>query len=212
MYFNRKCKITFICNGSTIYSDDDRFTDSEDYPPLNEAGQQEIEKICDFLRKRGIKNDKIYSSPAIRSTQSASMIAKVFKQDIEIIEDLHPRKCGGFNNMTFEQVYDNYPEQMRKLINSPEIATPDDAESMTHFITRVGQSINNIINNNNGLRIIIVTHKDIIKAAICNALEAPHHSINRMYIKSGSASQISYFESWQGEHWASVVYSDYKPM
>ena len=66
MYFSRKCKITFICNGSTVYSEDDRFTDSESYPPINDAGQEEIEKICDYLKNRGIKNDKIFTSPALR--------------------------------------------------------------------------------------------------------------------------------------------------
>ena len=42
MYFGRKCKITFICNGATIYSEDDRFTDSESYPPLSDDGVEEI--------------------------------------------------------------------------------------------------------------------------------------------------------------------------
>lgn len=51
MYFDRKCKITFICNGATILSEDDRFTDSETYPPLSDAGVDEIEKICEFLKK-----------------------------------------------------------------------------------------------------------------------------------------------------------------
>ena len=92
------------CDGATIFSEEDRFTDSETYPPLSETGQEEIEKICEFLKKRGIKNDKIYSSPAVRSQQSASMIAKIFKQDFEIIQDLHPRKCGAFNGLTFEQI------------------------------------------------------------------------------------------------------------
>ena len=27
MYFSRKCKITFICHGATIYSDEFRFSD-----------------------------------------------------------------------------------------------------------------------------------------------------------------------------------------
>ena len=118
MYFNRRCKITFICNGSTIYSEDDRFTDSENYPPLSENGQQEIEKICEFIRKRGIKNSKIYSSPAVRSRQSAEMVAKVYKQDFQVIEDLHPRKCGSFNGLTFEQIYEKYPDDMERLLNS----------------------------------------------------------------------------------------------
>ena len=206
MYFDRKCKITFICNGATILSEDDRFTDSETYPPLSDAGVDEIEKICEFLKKRGIKNDKIYTSPATRSAQSAAMITKLFKQDFEIVEDLHPRKCGKFNNMTFEQVHEEYPEALEKLINCPEEAVPEDAESVTAFINRVNDTLNKIIDENQGNRIIIVTHKDIIKAAIISALKIPHSSLHRIYIKSGSATQISSFEKW-----ASLVYCDYTP-
>ena len=199
MYFDRKCKITFICNGATILSEDDRFTDSETYPPLSDAGVDEIEKICEFLKKRGIKNDKIYTSPATRSVQSAAMITKLFKQDFEIVEDLHPRKCGKFNNMTFEQVHEEYPEALEKLINCPEEAVPEDAESVTAFINRVNDTLNKIIDENQGSRIII-------KAAIISALKIPHSSLHRIYIKSGSATQISYFEKW-----ASLVYCDYTP-
>lgn len=206
MYFDRKCKVTFICNGATIYSEDDRFTDSEEYPPLNDSGQEEIERICDFLKNRGIKNDKIYTSPALRSVQSASMIAKLFKQDFEIVEDLHPRKCGAFNGLTFEQVDEKYPDSLDKFINCPEIPVPDDAESVTNFINRVEISLNKIIEANSGNRIIIVTHKDIIKAAVVAALKIPHSSLHRIYIKSGSATQISYFEKW-----SSLVYCDYTP-
>ncbi len=207
MYFNRKCKVTFICNGATIFSEDDRLTDLENYPPLSDAGQEEIEKICEFIKKRGIKNSKIYSSPAVRSRQSAEMVAKVYKQDFEVIEDLHPRKCGGFNGMTFEQIYEKYPDGLDKLINSPAIATPDDAESITDFINRVEITLNRVIEENKGNRIIIVTHKDIIKAAICIALNIPHSSLSRIYVKSGSATQISYYEKW-----SSLVYCDYTPM
>lgn len=207
MYFSRKCKITFICNGATIYSEDDRFTDSESYPPINDAGQEEIDKICEFLKERGVKNDKIYTSPALRATQSAAMIAKLFKQDYEIIKELHPRKCGSFNGLTFEQVDEKYPDTLDNLINIPGKAVPEDAESVSDFINRVSASINKIIDENIGNRIIIVTHKDVIKAAICAALNIPHSSLHRIYIKSGSATQISYYEKW-----SSLVYCDYKPL
>ena len=84
---------------------------------------------------------------------------------------------------------------------------PEDAESVTDFINRVENSINNIIENNLGSRIIIVTHKDIIKAAVVCALKIPHSSLHRIYIKSGSATQISYYQKW-----SSLVYCDYTPM
>ena len=207
MFFNRKCKITFICCGATVYSEEARLTDSEKYPPLSEYGQEEIEKICDFLKQRGIKNDKIYSSPAARATQSAGMISKLFKKDFEIIDDLHPRKCGSFNGLTFEQIAEKYPDALENLVNRPDIPTPEDAEAITPFIQRVKSSVNKIINENTGKRIIVVTHRDVIKAAVCSALNLPDTALYRLYIKSGSATQISYFENW-----ASLMYCDYKPM
>ena len=207
MYFDRKCKITFICNGTTIYSNDYRFTDAENYPPLNDYGQEEIEKVCEYLKKRGVKNNKIYSSPALRTKQSADLISKLFKQDYEIIEDLHPRKCGSFNGLTFEQVAQKHPDLLKKMIDEPQIPVPDDAEAISDFIKRVSVSINDIIEQNIGNRIIIVTHRDIIKAAVCSALNMQDSAIHRIYIQSGSISQISYFKTW-----ASLIYCDYKPL
>lgn len=207
MYFNRKCKITFICHGATIYSDEFRFSDVDNYPPITEGGFEEMEKICDYLRKRGVKNDKIYSSPATRCLQSAKMVGKVYKKDFDIIDDLKPRRCGSFNGKTFEQIERETPDLLQQLINSPEIKTPEDSESVSEFITRVGSIVNRVVEENIGNRVIIVTHPDVIKAAIIDALSIPHSSLQHIYIKTGSATQISYYESWK-----SLVYSDYTPL
>ena len=206
MYFDRKCKITFISHGSTIFSEEGRFSDMENHPPLNENGVEEMTKICEYLKNRKVKNDRIYTSSAKRCIQSAKYVSRVYKKDFEII-DLKPRKCGSFSGMTFEQIETKFPEQLNKLINSPDISTPDDAESITEFINRVAKNIDDIVNNNIGNRIIIVTHPDVIRAAVCDALEVPHTSFQNIYIKTGSATQISYFSSWK-----SLVYSDYTPL
>lgn len=207
MYFNRKCKITFISHGATIYTDEFRFSDVENYPPINETGLEEIEKICDYLKKRGIKNDKIYSSSATRCLQSAKKVARVYRKDFDILENLKPRKCGSFNGKTFEQIETKTPELLQRLINEPDIKTPEDSESVTEFITRISNEINRVVEENIGNRVIIVTHPDVIKAAICDALNIPHSSLQHIYIKTGSATQISYYESWK-----SLVYSDYTPL
>ena len=206
MYFNRKCKITFISHGATIYTEEARFTDSLSYPPLNEAGQEEIEKITEFLRKRGIKNDKIYTSPATRAVQSAQPIAKLYKKEYEVIPELTPRKCGSFKGLSLEQIEEKYPELFTRLIQHPELCTPDDAESFTDFIARTVEAINKVVEENISNRIIIVTHPDVIRAAICDALDIPASSFSRIYIKTGSATQISYYESWK-----SLIYSGYTP-
>lgn len=207
MYFDRKCKITFICHGATIYSEENRFSDNDNHPQLNENGVEEVEKICEYLKQRGVKNDKIYTSTATRCIQTAKYVSKVYKKDFEIIE-LKPRKCGAFSGLTFEQIETKQPELLQRLIKEPDKRTPDeDAESVSEFIERVGKKIDEIVENNQGNRVIIVTHQDVIKAAICDALNIPHSSLQHIYIKTGSATQISYFESWK-----SLIYSDYTPL
>lgn len=206
MYFDKKCKITFICHGSTIFSEEGRLSDMENYPPLNENGVEEIERICEYLRKRQVKNDKIYSSSASRCIQTAKSVAKVYKTKFEII-DLKPRKCGGFSGLSFEQIEAKFPDKLNELLNNPENPVPEDAEAITDFINRIAGSINNVVNNNIGNRVIIVTHPDIIKAAICDAIDVSHKSFHKIHIKTGSATQISYFKNWK-----SLIYSDYTPL
>ena len=206
MYFDRKCKITFISHGATIYSEENRFSDKDNYPPLNENGVEEVEKICQFLKLRGVKNDRIYTSSAARCVQTAKYVSKIYKKLFEVIE-LPARNCGSFSGMAFEQVEVKTPDLLHQLIYEPEKKTPEDAESISEFVARVSAKINEIVADNTGNRVIIVTHPDVIKAAIIDALDIPHSSLQHIYIKTGSATQISYFESWK-----SLIYSDYTPL
>ena len=78
--FKRKCKITFISHGATVYSQEGIINDKLNYPKLNEFGEEETEKVCEYLKKREVAYDKIYSSPNTCCTQTAQIIAKLFKQ------------------------------------------------------------------------------------------------------------------------------------
>ena len=207
MYFNRKCKITFICHGATIYSEENRLSDVENYPQLSELGQDEVERITEYLRRRAVKNDFIYTSPAVRTMQTAKIISKLYKDDAIVLENLHPRKCGKLNGLTLEQIDSKYPNLLESWFNNLEYDEDLEAESINDFIARVKKVIDNVVAQNEGNRVIIVTHPDVIQAAICAALEMPANKIAKIFIRTGSATQISYYEKW-----SSLVYSDYTPI
>ena len=207
MYFNRRCKITFISHGATIYSEEGRFSDAQNYPPLSEGGVEEMKNLVDYLKARGVKNDAIYSSPSIRTQQSARMISKLFKQEYEIIEELSPRQCGQWNGLTFSQILDRYPNAFTDIQQYPEIETNGGGESSVAFIGRIKKVIDELVDKNVGNRIIIVTHPEVIQAAICAALDINANKLLKIYIRTGSVTQISYFENW-----ASLVYSDHVPL
>ena len=207
MYFRKKCKITFLCHGATIYSEEGRFSDLENYPPLSDLGVTEMENLLDYLRERGVKNDVIYSSPSVRTRQSALMIAKAFKTDYIVVDDLKPRAYGAWNGLTLSQLIDTYQHGIDALLENPDKETMQGAESSAEFIARVKTSIEKLVDQNIGNRVIVVTHPEVIQAAICAALEIPADKLPKIFIRTGSATQISYFENW-----ASLVYSDYVPL
>ena len=207
MYFHRKCKITFVCHGATIYSEEGRFSDAENYPPLSELGVEEIEALTKYFKARGVKNDVIYTSPSIRTVQSAMMIAKLFKQEYEVINELKTRACGKWNGLTYTQIMEKYPDGFTKILTEPDKTTVAEAESSVEFISRVKKVIDELVAKNIGNRIIIVTHPEVIQAAICAALEIPADKLPKIFIRTGSATQISYFDEW-----SSLVYSDYVPL
>lgn len=207
MYFNRRCKITFVCHGATIYSEEGRFSDAENYPPLSELGVEEMQNLTKYLKARGVKNDAIYTSPSIRTVQSAMMVAKLFKKEYEIIDELKTRDCGNWNGLTFGQIMEKYPEGLDRILKYPEEKTMAGAEGSVEFIARIKKVIDSLVAKNIGNRIIIVTHPEVIQAAICGALDIPADKLPKIFIRTGSATQISYYENW-----ASLVYSDYVPI
>ena len=198
----RKCKITFVAHGATINSQEGIIADSEKYPPLSKHGVEEIQKICEYIKKRGIRDNKIYTSPAVRCIQSAQEISKVYKQDYEVLKDLNVRKCGELNGKTFRALVKKYP-------NNPSFAALDfkDGESLIDFNKRVIGVIDKLVENNIGNRLIIVTYQSVIQAVVAHILGISPENQAKVLIKTGSMTQISCFENW-----SSLIYSGYVPL
>lgn len=205
--FKRKCKITFIRHGSTLYTEEDRLFDEENYPPLNEDGREEMIKIANWIKAKGLKIDKIYTSSALRNVQSARIISRICKEDYEILNNLKSRRSGIWSGLTYEQIEEKFPEMLEAYHKNPATYAPLGGENTIEVNKRVKDALNEIINNNLGSRIIIVTHTEIIQAAIQAALDIPPENQYKVYIPTGSATQISYYKDW-----ASLVYSGYLPL
>lgn len=197
--FKRICKITFITHGATVYTLDGIINDSIKYPKLNDFGEEEIEKVCEYLEKRGVAYDKVYTSPNACCTESAHTIAKLFKQKA-IPLDLTPRNHGDWQGSSLAEIFKEYGAGALAQ-------TPENGESLADFNKRVSKTINKLIKENKGHRIIIVTTPGVVQSALANALSLTPENQHKMLIKTGSLTQISYFEGW-----SSVIYSDYTPL
>ena len=206
MLFKRKCKITFIRHGATINTEEHRFFDDEKYPAININGKMEMEKIADWVKNKGLKIDEIYASSSLRTVQSARIVSETCGHDFKILQNLNSRKAGEWSGLSFEEIEQKYPGKLDLYYKVPEQFCPNGAESLIELNKRVNEVLSGIIENNLYKRLIIVTHGDIIQAAIANALSINPENQFKIYIPTGSATQISYFEDF-----SSLVYCAYIP-
>ena len=197
--FKRICKITFITHGETVYSMDGIINTSLKSPKLNDFGEEEIQKVCEYLTKRGVAYDKIYSSPNACCMESAQIIAKMFKKKAITI-DLNTRDYGDWKGSSYMDLFNEYGENALK-------ETPKNGESLKDFNKRVNKIINGLIKENAGNRIIVVTTPEVIQSALAKTLGLTVENQHKILIKTGSLTQISYFKGW-----SSVIYSGYKPL
>jgi len=198
--FKRKCKITFITHGATVHTMDGIINDSEKYPKLNDFGEEEIEKVCEYLNLRAVNYDKIYTSAATRCTQSAQIIAKLFKKKITTI-DLKGRNHGEWNGLSINDLYEKYGVKLFEQ-------NPEGGESLKDFNSRVAETIKHLVEENRGNRIIVVTTQDVVQSAVAQTLKLTPKNQFKVLIKTGSLTQISYFEG----DWSSIIYTDYMPL
>lgn len=199
----RKCKITFISHGETVNTQEGRISDSEKHPPLTEGGQEEVSKICGYLKQRLIKNDKIYTSPATRCIQTVEPIAKIFKQEFTILDNLHIRKCGILNGKTLQSISNSFETDFPTIAN----IDVEGCEKLVDFNERVKTEVKKLVAENQNKRIIVVTYPMVIQSVVAEALKITPDNQYRVLIKTGSLTQVSFFDDW-----SSLIYSDYLPI
>lgn len=197
--FKRICKITFIAHGATVYSLDGIINDTLKYPKINEFGEEEIDKVCEYLQKRGVAYDKIYTSPNGCCVETAQIIAKLFKQKATPI-DLTQRNHGDWHGSFYSDLFKEFGSAILTQ-------TPNNGEALVDFNKRVSKVIDKLVKENKGHRIIIVTTPEIIQSAIAKAIGIKSENQHKTLIKTGSLTQISYFEGW-----SSLIYSNYIPL
>lgn len=196
MLFKRKCKITYIAHGSTLYTEENRICDKESHPPLNEQGQEESELIAQWIVRRSPRIDNIYTGASLSCIQTAQYIAKEYDMDFTIKPELKNQEFGCWKGLSYDEIEKRFPQQLQKYHDLTSSFAPEGGETLLEFDARVDETINKIIEENISKRIIIVTHSNFIRAAIRNALEIPIENQNRVFISTGSATQISYFKDW----------------
>jgi broad specificity phosphatase PhoE len=151
---------------------------------LNEQGRLQAQRLAERLE--GIKFDAIYSSPLERALETAEAIARRMKLEVRKSDALNEINFGEWSGKTFEQLHGD--ERWRVFNKCRSTASVPAGESFLEVQNRVVKEIERL--SHVGGCVAIISHADVIKAALGYFAATPIDLLQRFEISPCSVSVI----------------------
>ena len=153
---------------------------------LSARGRSEIAAVADRFAQEPIT--ALYSSPLQRTSETAEIIAERLDLPIGYREDMLELDFGEWTGLTFDDV--RADERWRLWSTCRSIATLPGGESMRQVQERIVKALVELGQAHHDDTVIIVSHGDVIRAALLFALGMPLDLYARIEVGLASISSI----------------------
>ena len=195
-------RIIFVRHGQTNFPIDRIYCDDRENPALNKIGQRQAESTADILGQISI--DAIYASPVLRTTMTAEVIASRHTLPITFGDALVERRFGVWEGLYFNEIEQGYPEEYRQWKMDQAGFAPEAGESAFDLLNRVSVFVGDIVNNNKGKTVVVVSHVGPIRVLLADALGLSLKAFRSLRIDPASMSRVDY-----GAKQNNLVYMNY---
>ena len=154
---------------------------------LNETGSYHAQRLAERFDE--IKLQAIYSSPLERALHTAETIAARLKLDVKKSAALNEIDYGEWTGKSFEVLAGN--ERWRHFNTNRSITEIPGGESFLKVQERVVKELNALAGIHGNARVALVSHADVIRAAIGYFAAIPIDLIQRIEISPCSVSVIA---------------------
>ena len=167
-------EIIIIRHGETEWNKTGRFQGHSDVP-LSAEGRAQAAALGKNLVVDHV--DAIYASDLTRAMETAAPLAQRF--GLEVISDplLRELNFGSWEGRNFNDVNAENPDAMKTFYNDPERVNIPDIEPFPEFQRRVAGRVREIVAQERGKRIVIVSHGASIRILFADILSMPIRSI-----------------------------------
>lgn len=182
IYIVRHCQS--IANSKNLYN----CTIRED-KGLSETGKKQAGDLANYFSSRPVS--KIYSSPFLRTRQTAAEISKATRAEIEIIEELRELYCGDWRERSEDEIREKYPEAWKGWHYDPQNNPIPGGESLLEVQARVLPKFQGVVKKHKGECVMIVTHYCVMNVLLCSLLSSLGNF--RSYAsKNGTIAEVSF--------------------
>ena len=167
-------EIIIIRHGETEWNKTGRFQGHSDVP-LSEEGRAQAEALGRNLVLDHA--DAIYASDLTRAIETATPLAKRFGLTVMPDPLLRELNFGAWEGRNFQDVNAESPDAMKRFYSDPERVDIPNSEPFPDFQKRVAGRVREIVLEQRGKRIIIVSHGASIRILLADILFMPIRSI-----------------------------------
>ena len=145
---------------------------------LSEAGRVQMERTAARLQSEEL--DAIYTSPRVRTEESARALAALHERECRQDARLREIDFGDFEGLTYDEISVRYPDLYRQWMESPTEVQFPNGESFAAMRVRVLASFEAIRARHEGRTVAIVTHGGVIRIVLAWALQLPDGCLFRL--------------------------------
>ena len=153
---------------------------------LSAMGRAEIAAVAERLAEEKI--DALYSSPLQRTRETAEILSERLDLPVAYRDDLLELDFGEWTGLTYDAVRSDERWQVWNTYRS--IATVPGGESMRQVQERVVQALFDLRQTHRDGTVLVVSHGDVIRAALLFALGMPLDFYSRIEVGLASLNTI----------------------
>ena len=170
---------------------------------LSQKGVVQLEYLSN--RFKDINIEKIYSSPLIRTLETSNAIKKYHDVEIVIDERIIEIDGGVWEGLKWDDLPKSYPLEYDLWQNKLHAFKIENGESMIQVFERMKSAIRDIVSQNFGRTIAIVSHGCAIRNYLCYANGDNIDKINEVSWSDNTAVSLIEFDE---NHYPTIIYKN----
>lgn len=179
--------LLLIRHGQTNWNLEQRFQGQSDIP-LNETGRKQAQALAERLSAEQF--DAIYSSDLQRATETAHIIRKSgFQPDARLREV----NFGDWEGLTYDEIKAKHPEPLAAWEADIFKNAPPNGETLEALSVRVQSMLDELREEHQDQRILIVAHGGVLQTLICLALMLPPTMYWQFHLFTASLSEVAFY-------------------
>jgi len=162
--------------------------------PLTAFGREQALALGRQLM--GQKLDAIYTSPRLRAQQTAEIISRETGIESEVAPELDEIDFGNWSGQSFHELA--HDPEWRRWNDERDVAATPAGDTMQATSARITGFMDRLRRDFPGHAFALVSHSDVIKAALCHTLGMPFQGVHEFEIAPASITTLSFDKNGVG--------------